>query len=326
MTAVSQDASVVSGFWLQYDGTTGKWAMSTRDSDSQSATLRQALSTGTATTGTWTHLVGVYDTGANQLRLYVNGTLQSTTTVSSVANATGALQVGRGMSNGGYASYWSGSIDQVRMYSHALADSDVAALYAGGEAAGTASAGQPGALGGTNATSTAVAFEGTVGGYNPWFVISPNTFSNECWFRVSGTAGGTLMAFSDQQTGSSTNTDRVIYLDSGGHLTFGVKPAGVYTTIRSPLAYNDSAWHQVFASLGSAGMKLYVDGALVASNPAVTTGAAYFGYSRLAGVSLSGWPNRPTSDYLIGTIDEVSVYLSQLSDSQVGVHYYARNR
>jgi hypothetical protein len=36
---------------------------------------------------------------------------------------------------------------------------------------------------------------------------------------------------------------------------------------------------------------------------------------------LSGWTNRPTSDYFTGTLDEIAVYPTQLTDNQIARHY-----
>ena len=53
-------------------------------------------------------------------------------------------------------------------------------------------------------------------------------------------------------------------------------------------------------------MKLYVDGALVGTNP--QTGAQdYNGYWRVGGDNSPG-AGQPTSNYFAGTIDEAAVY------------------
>jgi hypothetical protein len=119
----------------------------------------------------------------------------------------------------------------------------------------------------------------------------------------------------------ATAADRTTYLDSGGELTFGVAPGGTKTTIRSPGAPNNGAWHHVAASLGAAGMKLYIDGALVASSAGTTTAINATGYWRWAGVNLTA--NEPTNDYLAGTMDEVAVHHTQLTDNKIARHYAA---
>jgi hypothetical protein len=50
----------------------------------------------------------------------------------------------------------------------------------------------------------------------------------------------------------------------------------------------------------------------------------YSGYPRLGGMSLAGYPNRPASDFVIGSIDEGSLITAQLSDAAIAAHYDAR--
>ena len=65
---------------------------------------------------TWTHVALTYDGSA--LRLYVNGALVTTRTVSgSIRTSTGALRIG---GNAVWGEYFAGSIDEVRIYNRAL--------------------------------------------------------------------------------------------------------------------------------------------------------------------------------------------------------------
>ena len=53
------------------------------------------------------------------------------------------------------------------------------------------------------------------------------------------------------------------------------------------------------------GMKLYVDGALVASGQSPARSPTT-GYWRVGGDNLASWPNQPTSNYFAGSIDEAA--------------------
>ena len=55
-------------------------------------------------------------------------------------------------------------------------------------------------------------------------------------------------------------------MDNSGRVTFGVNPGSV-KTVRSAAAYNDGAWHHLVGTLGSTGLRLYVDGVLVGPTP-----------------------------------------------------------
>ena len=73
-------------------------------------------------------------------------------------------------------------------------------------------------------------------------------------------------------------------------------------------------------------MKLYVDGALVASNASYTKAQVYRGYWRVGGDRLSSWPSAPTREAITAQIDEVAVYPYALPASRVGAHYAASGR
>ncbi|MHB8430610.1 MAG: LamG-like jellyroll fold domain-containing protein, partial [Acidimicrobiales bacterium] len=111
--------------------------------------------------------------------------------------------------------------------------------------------------------------------------------------------------------------DRQIWMDPTGHLVYGVYP-GRIAEVTSPGTYNDNTWHLVVASYGPAGQQLWVDGSLVASNPAVTSAQPYTGYWHLGWSNTDqGWPDGPTTDYWNGSIAQVAVVPSQLNSAQV---------
>jgi hypothetical protein len=90
--------------------------------------------------------------------------------------------------------------------------------------------------------------------------------------------------------------------------------------ITSANRYNNGSYHHVVATLGSGGMALYVDGVLVGTNPN-TVAQSYNGFWRVGGDNLNAWPNRPTSSYFNGTVDEAAVYGGALTARQVADHF-----
>ena len=77
-------------------------------------------STGLAT-GAWAHLAETYD--GSSVRLYVNGTLVSTTAApGSLASSSSPLRIG---GNSIWGEYFSGLIDEVRIYNRALSASEI---------------------------------------------------------------------------------------------------------------------------------------------------------------------------------------------------------
>jgi PKD repeat protein len=145
---------------------------------------------------------------------------------------------------------------------------------------------------------------------------APSTFSVGAWFKTTSNSGGKIVGFGSSKTGTSATTDRHIYLDNAGHVYFGVYNNAAFT-VNTSGTYRDGNWHQVVGTLSSAGLALYVDGALVGRNTGTTVAQAYTGYWRIGGDNLNSWPNRPKSAYLNGSIDDVAIYPSALSLTQV---------
>ncbi|HZU92899.1 MAG TPA: LamG-like jellyroll fold domain-containing protein, partial [Microbacterium sp.] len=151
-------------------------------------------------------------------------------------------------------------------------------------------------------------------------VPSPSTYSVELWFNTTTSNGGKLVGFGSSATGSSSSYDRHIYMRNDGRLIFGAY-SGVTNTVTSPAAYRDGSWHHAVATQGTDGIRLYVDGALVASDANAPLANNYTGYWRVGGDNLGSWPNKPSASYFNGRIDEVSVYPSVLTPAQVSAHY-----
>jgi PKD repeat protein len=192
---------------------------------------------------------------------------------------------------------------------------DSSILNNAGTYQGTHTKNQPGAL--VEVDDTAVRFDGSSG-----YVVSDNTFTNpqqfstEAWFRTTTTRGGKIIGFGNQRTSLSSNYDRHTFMLNDGTLTFGVW-TGQENRATTTQSYNDGQWHHVVSTLGPQGMKLYVDGALVATNP--NSGAENFtGYWRAGGDRV--WSGA-TSNFFDGILDEVAVYSTPLTDAQVAQHY-----
>jgi gliding motility-associated-like protein len=146
---------------------------------------------------------------------------------------------------------------------------------------------------------------------------NPNNFTISVWFKTTTTNGGKIMGFSANSIGGSGSYDRHLYMGNSGRLYYGVNPVSGMSVINTPSAYNDGEWHNAVASTGAAGSKLFVDGVLIASDPVATGGEAFTGYWRVGYENLSGWPNVPARLEFNGSIDDVSIYSTQLSDAQV---------
>jgi Domain of unknown function (DUF5127)/Domain of unknown function (DUF4965)/Domain of unknown function (DUF1793)/Concanavalin A-like lectin/glucanases superfamily/Domain of unknown function (DUF4964) len=127
-TAVSQDGTVNSGFYLQYSAADNRWAFASASADATDPAGARALSPAAPAVARWTHLVGVHDAAAGQLRLYVDGRPAGTAAFTTPWKAAGPLVIGRGRYNGAAADPFPGAVDQVRAWNRALSDAEIRVL------------------------------------------------------------------------------------------------------------------------------------------------------------------------------------------------------
>lgn len=194
---------------------------------------------------------------------------------------------------------------------------DSAAGGTTGNAAGTVTRGQAPAIG----AGTSTTFNGSnalVVAQEAW--TAPTTYSAELWFKTTTNKGGTLIGFGNTTSGLSSSYDRHVIMQSDGKLQFG--SGQPQTTLVSPTAYNDGKWHHVVATQGSAGMKLWVDTQLIGSN-SMAGSENYRGYWRIGADRTWG---STSSNYFAGTLDEVAVYSTVLSENRVRDHFSASGR
>lgn len=139
-TIVAQNGTNASSFYLQYNyAHTGAplWSMEQTDGDTAAPSFPSAYATAVPTSGTWTHLVGVYNVATGTSQIYVNGALSGTGTNTTPWNATGPLTIGAGKYQGTAMDFLPGSVSNVQVYPRALSGSDVTALYGNGRTGGT---------------------------------------------------------------------------------------------------------------------------------------------------------------------------------------------
>lgn len=88
---------------------------------------------GALATGSYQHVVGVYDNAAATVSIYVNGVKKSVTVTgtlpTSIADDAGRFSVGAEDSTSGTSNYFNGKVDDLRLYSRALNANEVAALF-----------------------------------------------------------------------------------------------------------------------------------------------------------------------------------------------------
>jgi hypothetical protein len=121
-----------------YDGLNEQYAMSLQGGNigwytyGGSTNLIHGMKTSYGTSisvNTWTHVCGTYDGSA--WNIYINGAaFASVTDSQGPIHASAPFSVGAASINGAFQRFFTGSLDEVRVYSRALSSTEVAALYA----------------------------------------------------------------------------------------------------------------------------------------------------------------------------------------------------
>ncbi|MGW4074390.1 LamG domain-containing protein [Streptomyces asiaticus] len=119
------------GFELYYSKTYDRWAVNQYSADTADATpIRAMQPDGTqARAGEWVHLVGVHDTVANTLTLYVNGTKAGSTELAGAFYADQSMYIGAGSYSGGVDNHFPGTIDDVRLFDRPVSATEAQQLF-----------------------------------------------------------------------------------------------------------------------------------------------------------------------------------------------------
>lgn len=143
-------------------------------------------------------------------------------------------------------------------------------------------------------------------------------FTLSLWIKTTSTRGGGIIGRLDTNSGQA---DQLIFMTDSGQIGAGVGriwPFGE-EIIYSPRSYNDGQWHCVVANFSQPGLKLYVDGALAAFDPAIRVRRSVEGRWTVGFLPLGGHDVRPASVYFAGQVDEVQVWPTDRSAVQVAV-------
>ncbi|MDT0460668.1 LamG-like jellyroll fold domain-containing protein [Streptomyces sp. DSM 41527] len=120
------------GFELYYSADLKRWVFNQYTADSPDAGIARAMADrpGGITANSWTHLVGVYDSTAKALQLYVDGKLAGQTPYATAWSARRGLQLGAGSYDGNSGAFFPGSLDEVQIFDRPVSAAEVTRLYA----------------------------------------------------------------------------------------------------------------------------------------------------------------------------------------------------
>ena len=292
----------------------------------------------------WSHMAYVYDATANQKTIYLNGVFEAS------QNSGGPLRVGSTILNFGclssngalpYGNYYTGYIDQmlynsrVKNASEILDDATLVAYFRFLSSAPLLDSG-PNYINGTMGGGAVSIASGIVNqGINfpssgSYFQITGLVLlgtvnwplSLSLWFRITSLNGGGTLAHLSSTTSGTGWCIGFIGLLSNGSVQIQIFNGGTNINIAGP-AMTIGVWNHVVHTFSvTNGMRLYVNGVLIAS--ATTQYAASGSPDTLTfGNPLSGTPcgsSFPNQQFY-GSMDEIRLYSRQLTASEVSQLY-----
>lgn len=119
------------GFELYYSSTYNRWAVNQYSADAADATPIRAMQPegDSAYVGEWAQLVGVHDTVANTLTLYVNGAKAGSVPLAGAFYADQSMYLGAGSYSGQVKNHFPGSIDDVRLLDRPVSAEEVQQMF-----------------------------------------------------------------------------------------------------------------------------------------------------------------------------------------------------
>jgi hypothetical protein len=286
----------------------------------------------TINAGSWYNIIYTYSASGNTAKIYINGSLISTTsltTTSTDSTNSGVLALGQFRDGTSSALFWDGSIDQVRIFDKALSQGEVDTLEAETYASSTKSTtdifgdGSGIALYELDEDALSSNFEQAVvpasigyvltpsGVYNAstgnsisvWFKSNNSNYSTVVYTRDSSTAAGWHIRTSTSGTGINWS-----WQNSSGSVVFA---SGEET-----LTLNDNNWHHIVAVWDGTttpnAAKLYIDGS---EFDTLTASSALSGETFSKGITLGN--DRQSNNRPAAGIDQVRVYNTTLSSGDV---------
>jgi hypothetical protein len=336
-TAISQDGTQTSAFRLRYRADANAWCMTVSGADASPATAEEACAATPPAVGVWTHLAGVYDAAAGQVRLFVNGSAAGSAAAPQAWRSAGALAVGRALDAGAASDHLVGDLADVRAWQAALDPAGIGSLAVAPPAAAR--------WGFDDATANSAAdLSGVVPGHaltaTPAGAVIGSGGHTAGGLVLDGVSGGAAAAGPVIRTDQSFTvtawvslTDksdfRTVAEQDGAHMggfflqyNLGVDrwvmlmPTSDSATAPQNLAQSAASptlgqWTHLAGvyDAGSHELLLYVNGVLADT----TTGVTAWSATGTFHVGSAG-----SSNHVPGAVDDVRVYQGVLSAAQVG--------
>ena len=149
--------------------------------------------------------------------------------------------------------------------------------------------------------------------------LKSSQFSVAAWFKTSSNFGSDAVIVNKGGFGSETagqNMNYGIWMNSAEKIKAGFETSsGTDFFVTSPNSYSNNQWHYAVVTYGGSTVILYIDGVQVATKS--TSGASPDSSgAKPVRVAANSRVTPPTTNFFIGSIDEVRVWNDDLTATQ----------
>ena len=307
----------------------GIWMTSTEQIkagfETSSGADQYVTSSNTYNDGQW-HYAVVTNNGANVI-LYIDGVQVATKATSGASPESTGTKPVRVAANSRVTpptNFFTGEIDEIRIWNSALSSSQVSSAFGGTFAPGHV---------------LHLPFGGGGGGYNyaPGLVLtgtnsqdanspSLSQFSLASWFKTTTNFGSDAYIADKGGVGSDSagqNLNYGIWMTSAEQIKAGFETAtGADQYVTSPNTYNDGQWHYAVVTNSGTNVLLYIDGVQVATKS--TSGASPEQNTKPFRVGANARVDPPTN-FFTGEVDEIRAWNDDLTAQEVSNAFAGTN-
>jgi len=276
------------------------------------STYQTIIASGVLSPGVWTHVVAVHSSSASKQQLYINGV--SVANGSTYADASvnhNYVVLGKDEQLG---NYFTGSLDEVSMYTRPLSYSEISDLYNAGRAKHADYV--------EGKSGTALQFDGVddyVDAGSASSLTLNNSFTYEAWFKPNDVT--TYQVFLALGLGGQPPTSTGDVRVQAGNLdAYWHGSGGVYAGRQGTTTLVNGTWYHVAVVFVNGSFPtVYLNGV----SEGVTAGTA----QSFTGTSWKAWVGKTlyadAAKNFNGTLDEIALYSKALNSAEVLAHYNA---
>ena len=285
--------------------------------------------------GRWHYVVGVYEgSGTNTARIYVDGVLQNSGTITTLDTANGSFSIGAFSGGGGY---FNGLIDEVAVYNRVHTVDEITKSYNDGlgriglwrmdgdwtDATGNGNTGTAYNGAAFSTVARVGSHAGTFDGVNDYTNVKSSALvansaqnSVEAWVYLTAIGSASKTIYAENSSGGVVFTLGVAPTGKPFFAVWRSDVPGNWLTAESGAPVSINQWHHIVGTLDGSGMKIYVNGSLsgMHTNTSPSNGT-------ITEVSIGRVSNLGGTDFLAGKIDEVAVYKRALTAEEIQAYY-----